>query len=1579
MVASKAQAKKAVTLAYENEDVEKINVFVNQKGYRTTPIIYLNGEAIPTSLTSQARPNQTLLNFLRTVCGLTGTKLGCGEGGCGACTVLISKYSKYSKDAGIDESECNGGGGGGNGRIVHMTVNACLFPVLAADGCHVTTVEGVGSWRSKYEGLTCEGAETAACGGGCGEEKKEDYLHPVQRAMVDIHGSQCGFCTPGIIMALYGLFAPEGKLLESGQSRVEGVGGGPKVSHLEEHLDGNLCRCTGYRPIWDAAKSLCVDAFDDEGVRGPCGTPCRECPERDTCEMDCNVKDKTNVNAGICCSSSSDKIRDYQKVLQSKHSETWWNQPNDMFPKELIPHRKNNVVNGDSGIDSIHAQTQEQLKKPLMIADSSIHCGGTWFQPVCLEELLDLFREFANDSGGIKMVVGNTEVGIETKFKHAVYPRMIHPSESIHSLYDIFSTESNFHIGACSSLSMLQHKCHEFMTSSSSDPLSSQKTRTAKPMHDMLRWFASTQIRNVACLGGNLATASPISDMNPLMAAMGAILVLASRPSADGAIKRRHIPVSDFFVGYRKVEKLEHEVIERVDVPLVKPQFEYVAPFKQARRREDDISIVTSGMRMTVTPAEENWVISDISIAFGGMAPKTVLARSTMASICGKPFTADTFMHARTELQNEFRMPDDVPGGQAEYRLTLACSFLHKFFLHCLAELQKDVGSNKKKRYPPIPTIDDDECSGADGFVSKQKPCISGEQKFPAPKVAVGLEATHLADDESKSSEIPLAAKAVAEAKNSEKNDSTAVGKPATHASGPLHCTGEAIYADDIPAPANLLHGSLILATKCNATMRKIDVSPALNIAGVVAAFTHEDIEKLGGDNRMGPILLDEFAFLPKGEVVEFVGQPIGIVIGESQEIAETGARSVLVEYVEKEGKAVVSIEDAIEAGSFWTDFRHEIKRGGDSKVALNQSQVDGKKLVVVEGSFRCGGQEHFYLEPNSTLAIPSESGTNLTIYASTQAPTKTQDFCARVTNTPAAKVVVRMKRMGGGFGGKETRSVFSSVAAAVAAKLSNRPVRLTLNRDTDMSITGGRHAFLGIYKAGALVDQMSGSVKLHALDVQIYNNGGCKFDLTGPVLDRALFHIDNCYYWPHFHAVGTPCKTSQPPHTAFRGFGGPQGMAIAEHIIDHVAAECRISGDRLRRENLYCTNDCTPFGMRFGSQYTGAWNVPLMWDRLYNELDIPKRRAAASEFNKKNKWVKRGVGFIPTKFGIAFTAKYMNQGGALVHLYTDGTVLVSHGGTEMGQGLHTKVCQVAAQAFGIPLEDVYVNDSSTDKVANTIPTAASMSCDLYGMATLDACRQILKRIQPIKDSMPPGTQLRDIAKKAFFERVDLSAHGFFSVDNDRCGYDWSKEAPEGYPRDLPENSWKGHPFNYFTQGVAFAEVEVDVLTGDHKTSRVDVLVDVGSSINPAIDIGQIEGAFVQGMGWCTIEEVVYADDDHVWIRPRAKVFTTGPGTYKIPAFNDVPETFNVAILENAENPFAVHSSKAVGEPPFFLGCSVFHAIKDAVAAARGDSNKYFELRMPATSERIRMACCDDIASSCMSGEPTSFQPKGSF
>jgi xanthine dehydrogenase/oxidase len=339
------------------------------------------------------------------------------------------------------------------------------------------------------------------------------------------------------------------------------------------------------------------------------------------------------------------------------------------------------------------------------------------------------------------------------------------------------------------------------------------------------------------------------------------------------------------------------------------------------------------------------------------------------------------------------------------------------------------------------------------------------------------------------------------------------------------------------------------------------------------------------------------------------------------------------------------------------------------------------------------------------------------------------------------------------------------------------------------------RHAFYTEYRASAKLTE--DGAKLEAMDIKLFSNGGVAFDLSGPVMDRALFHVDGCYYFPNFRAEGVVCKTVQPPHTAYRGFGGPQGMAACEHVMDHLALACKVSSDEFRRKNMYKAGQPTHFGMILDEGDGGKFNVPSMWDRLENELGVSKFRAEADEFNAKNKWLKRGVAVIPTRFGIAFTAKYMNQGGALVHLYTDGTVLVSHGGTEMGQGLHTKVCQVAAQAFGIPVEYVYVNDTSTDKVANTIPTAASFSTDMYGMATLDACRQIIARLEPIREKLGPDANLKEIAAAAFLERIDLTAHGFFCLDGARCGFDWLQDKPDDYPDDLPANSWKGHPFQY--------------------------------------------------------------------------------------------------------------------------------------------------------------------------------------
>ena len=789
-------------------------------------------------------------------------------------------------------------------------------------------------------------------------------------------------------------------------------------------------------------------------------------------------------------------------------------------------------------------------------------------------------------------------------------------------------------IGACTSLSTIQHECGML----GKDPT---LARTLMPIHDMLRWFASAQIRNVACLGGNLVTASPISDMNPMLASMGAKLVLSSL-GEDGSISRRTKNVADFFVKYRTVDILPTEIVEKIEVPILAKVFEYVKPFKQARRREDDISIVTSGMRIQMTPDGENFLIKDIALSFGGMAPKTVMATDTAKSMIGSTFSRETFTKAQEVLMKELNLPEDVPGGQAAYRMTLAASFLYKFYISVLEELKKDLESiaadplafaSVPSPLPGLPELSEEEASGATNFLSAEKPSFSGSQAYPAPKVITGLEGDILPNVDG--------VRQVGAA--------SAVGKGSVHQSGPLHCTGEAVYTDDIPPPPGMLHGALILAKECGVTFDSIDLESGYCIPGVVKICTVEDISILGGDNSMGPIVHDETVFLPFGETVAMVGQVLGIVVAETLESAELAARMISVKYGSTREKVVMSIENAIEANSFYENTRHKVTRGDASFMdsLRNQAETQGAKVgdvVKVSGTFHSGAQEHFYLETNSTLVVPSEGDTHLTVFASTQAATKTQNFCASSTGTPAAKVVCRVKRLGGGFGGKETRSVFASCAAAVAAKRTSRPVRLTLARNVDMLTTGQRHAFFSEYHASATITE--DGAKLLSMDVQVYNNGGAALDLSGPVADRALFHIDNAYMFPNLRVEVVCCKTAQAPHTAYRGFGGPQGMVIAEHVIEHLAVVCNVPIDKMRRDNLYKDGDSTHFGMVVGAGGdNGTWNVPKMYDRLYNELDVPKRRVAIEEFNSKNKWLKRGCALVPTKFGIAFTSKFMNQG----------------------------------------------------------------------------------------------------------------------------------------------------------------------------------------------------------------------------------------------------------------------------------------------------------------------------------------------
>uniref|UniRef100_A0A3Q2TXX1 Xanthine dehydrogenase n=1 Tax=Fundulus heteroclitus TaxID=8078 RepID=A0A3Q2TXX1_FUNHE len=708
------------------------------------------------------------------------------------------------------------------------------------------------------------------------------------------------------------------------------------------------------------------------------------------------------------------------------------------------------------------------------------------------------------------------------------------------------------------------------------------------------------------------------------------------------------------------------------------------------------------------------------------------------------------------------------------------------------------------------------------------------------------------------------------------------VGRPIMHLSALKQATGEAMYCDDVPLYENELYLALITSTKAHARILSVDAAAAERSPGVVCCLFASDTVFADGQ-------------------VTCVGHIVGAVVADTQLHAQRAAKAVKIQYEELE--PVVTIQEAIVAQSFYKPIR--TIQCGDLEAGFKQADH------ILDGEIHIGGQEHFYLETNVTLAVPREDG-EMELFISSQSPSDSQAFVAKALGVPANRVLVRVKRMGGGFGGKESRTSVLSTVVAVAADKLKRPVRCMLDRDEDMLITGGRHPFYGKYKVGFLQ-----TGKVVALDVTFYSNAGNSMDLSQAIMERALFHMENSYSIPNVHGQGFICRTNLPSNTAFRGFGGPQGLMVAEAWITDVAHLCLFIL-QVRRLNLYLEGESTPY-----NQILHGVTLDRCWDECLSRSEYERRRAAADLFNRQNRWTKRGLAVVPTKFGIAFTATFLNQAGALVHIYRDGSVLLTHGGTEMGQGLHTKMVQVASRVLGIPCARIYVSETSTNTVANTSPTAASASSDLNGAAVLNACQTLLKRLEPYRTQNPKGSW-EDWVSRTKDSSCGHSAWVYY------LGYDFDTNS--------------GRVFNYYSYGVACSEVEIDCLTGTHKVSS--------SGLNAAVWV-QVEGGFMQGLGLFTLEELHYS--------PRGVLLTRGPGSYKIPAFGDIPTQLTVSLLRDAPNDKAIFASKAVGEPPLFLASSVFYAIKDAVRAARAESGMTgpFRLDSPASAERIRTACCD--------------------
>jgi xanthine dehydrogenase molybdopterin binding subunit/xanthine dehydrogenase small subunit len=1162
------------------------------------------------------------------------------------------------------------------------------------------------------------------------EGPRDTNLHPVQQMMVETGGSQCGYCTPGVVMSLFGLFKKHQN---------------PSRETIEDALTGNLCRCTGYQPILEAA-----------------------------------------VKVG--------------KEIQSDHFAT--------DEKKIISLLKTIRSNRET----IEIKTARQK----------------YFKPFTLEEALRIRRE--NPQAVI--ISGSTDVALRQTKKNELLPAILDLS-AVEELRYAREDKEGCYIG--SGLSLEQVKGFS--------------ERRLPALFNILKVFGSLQIRNLATIGGNVGSASPIGDTLPLLIAYRAKVKVQSADSS------RTENIEDFITGYRQTNLDKDEIITEIFIP--EPDSEtMVYSHKVSKRKEMDISTVSAAFSLS----KKQGIVQDIILAFGGLAATPKRAVKTEAFLSGKTWSRETVTEALQVFDTEFTPISDARA-DARYRNSAGRNLILKFFVETTTRAQPNG------IYHPV-------------------------------RIAEPVRST----------------------------------QHQPHESAQKHVTGKSVFIEDIPVNDQLLYGKVVFSTNAHAFITLIDTTAASRVPGVHCILTARDIP---GENQMGPVIHDE-PCLAKDETT-FIGQAIALIAAETPQAALEAEKLIAIDYDPL--PAVLDIESAMAANNIIAPVRKIVR--GDADAALKNAPH------VLTGELTTGAQEHWYLETQSALAVPGE-GKEMLMHASSQNPAETQAIVAEVLGIPKNEVEVEVRRMGGAFGGKETQGNHVAAWSALLANATKRPVKIHLFRDDDQVMTGKRHRFLSKYEIG-----FSEQGLILAYKVELNADAGSSTDLSRAILERSMLHADNAYYLPDVSITGQAWKTNLPSNTAFRGFGGPQGMAVIENAIDRIARFLRKDPAEIRFLNFYRPEErnFAPYGEKVENNH-----LFRMYEKLVETSGYPARRQKINLFNRENEYLKKGLAMTPVKFGISFTTAFLNQAGALVNIYTDGTVLVNHGGTEMGQGLNTKILRIAASELGISSEHIKINSTSTSKVPNTSPTAASSGSDLNGMAVKNAIDTIKARLgtlavtELVKNN--PGLNFRQdniefldnrvydrehpevtipfaqLCRLAHLNRVSLSSTGYYKTP----GIFFDRETGQG------------NPFFYYAYGMAVSEVEIDTLTGAQRLLRTDIIHDAGDSINEGIDIGQVEGGFIQGMGWCTTEEIKWDKE--------GRLLTHSPDTYKIPTINDIPRDFRVELLTDVPNPGTIRRSKAVGEPPFMLGLSVWLAIKDAISAVDNHAQEP-EFSLPATGEVI--------------------------
>ncbi|XP_034470133.1 aldehyde oxidase 5 [Hippoglossus hippoglossus] len=1354
-------------------------------------IFFINGKKV---VEKNADPEEVLLSFLRRRAGLTGTKNGCGSGGCGACTVMVSRYSQHQE------------------RVVHYTVNACLQQIVTLHCAAVVTVEGIGSTKTK--------------------------LHPVQERIAKAHGSQCGFCTPGMVMSMYTLLRNKPQ---------------PSMEDIREALGGNICRCTGYRPIIDGFKTFC--------------------------ESETSACCQNGGGGGKCCMENG---MNGSNSIDSEESD---------ISEELFP--MDDLLPLDPSQDLIFPPELLIMEKKL--SGDALYFQGQRVNLVAPSELSHLMELKAKHPSA-PLIVGNTTIGPKMLLKGIHHPLLVYVGR-ISELSAVTWGENGVTVGAACSLSTLKEELERAVAE-----MEEARTRGYRALLQTLQCLAGKQLRNMATIGGNLLSANPTYDLSSVSAAVDCTLHVVSK---DGT---RDIPLNEkLFTAFGKTALRPNEVLLSINIPCSKP-WEFVAAYRQAQRREFAFSLVNAGMKVVIREGTD--IVESLNIYYGGVGPTLVRPGRTCQQLVGRyvcifrfcckllirvvteqtrvssrPWGENLLTEACHFLKEDVDVSSSIHGGKGEYRKSLVFSFFFKFYMQVVLEMGErgvsDIG---------LPLE----------YLSALKPFKNG--------VPQGQQSYQLVSEAQPSFDP--------------------VGRPSMHQSAFQQATGEAKYYDDLPPVKGELFIFMVTSTRAHAKITNVDPSEALEMPGVVTVVSAGDVP--GSNCRLWFNNPEE---LFATEEVFCVGQIVCAVVAESREQARRAAQKVQVTYQDLQ-PVFFTIEDAIKHKSYFEPKR-KVERG-DVDEALKTAER------VLEDEIYMGGQEHFYMETQGLIAVPRGENEEMDLFVSTQHAAFTQDLVGMALGIESNKITCHVKRLGGGFGGKVMKIACLSAITAVAAHKTGKAVRCCLERGDDMLITGGRHPFLGKYKVGYNSD---GTIE--AADIIYYSNGGCTLDESSFIMDKAILHMDNGYKIPNLRGRGVVCKTYLPSNTAFRGFGGPQGLMVMESVLHEVAVRCGLPPEKVRDVNMYREEQSyTHYKQPFCPT-----SMVRCWDECLERADYEDRLRAIQLFNCSNRWKKRGIAAVPQKFGVGFSKGFCNQGASLVNIFKDGSVLVTHGGTEMGQGIHTKAIQIASRVLKVPMSSIFIKETCTGNVPNAAPSAASFGTDAVGMAVKDACEKLMRRLKPLMEENPKNTWKQWVSD-AFFQKISLSATGFFM--GPATNVDWEKG--------------EGQAYYYFTYGACCSEVEIDCLTGDHKNIRTDIVMDVGKSINPALDIGQVEGGFVQGVGLYTIEELQFS--------PDGVLMTRGPSQYKVPALCDVPAEFNVHLLADSENPHAIYLSKGIGEPPLFFGSTLFFAIKAAIAEARKEKGlgDTFPLSSPATAEKIRMACQDqftEMASSQTNGPAT--------